>query len=647
MRAGLVAVFVGLFLVPIGFDAPADEQEAVTLPRQQRPEWLRRDGLVMAGNWEPLFFRVRRGARGNTPAELAVPAGYKGYTPTEAQRNAYLAEHSPEMIARLKELGVNFAMIHGYKGAGLAAERQSMAEAAEFAQRYREAGMRVGIYVDSATFFPELLLPEVPQAEQWALRDADGKPQTYGGSASYRWRLNRNHPEAHAYILEVLRAAIRDIQPDLIHFDNYLKGPAWDANSVERFRDYLRTTFTDEELKAAGITDLANVQPPDNRADGLLRRAWLEFTCWSLADSYRARTVFARSLRPDILMECNPHSVMPAINPPVDHLRLIAGGEAFWDEGRWTAHSPGKLHTRIRSYKVARLMENMCFAYNTTPLELAEAMAFNLDCLGCVCYYEYGYIRNRPWVSEGVLPESQPYIRFFHQRRELLRDADVVADVAVLRSFPSQVFGGRSCADLTGRVEQLLIENRVPFQIIGRQHLSDLRRWPALVLAGCAAMSDRDAAAIRKYVEAGGKACIIGPAATHDEWMRPRSRAALEDLPPAQLVRVDEKADLLEAMLRTCEGATLRMPGAPEGLCAELTDQPGRRLVHIVNYRGEPLSEVAVELRLPLACKAVRVRLAGPDHSEDAELPFQAEEGAVKFRVPKLDVYEIAVVEVK
>jgi len=647
MRAGLVALLATMFGIPVAVALAADQLGPTTLPRPQRPEWVRRDGIVMAGDWEPLFFRVRRGNRGNTPKELAVPSGYKGYTPTDAQRAAYLAEHSPEMIARLKDLGVNFAMIHGYKGAGLAAERQSMVEAAEFARRYHQAGMHVGIYVDSATFFPELLLPEVPHADHWPLRDADGKPQTYGGSASYRWRLNRNHPEAHADILEVLRAAIQDIRPDLIHFDNYLKGPAYDTNSVERFRDYLRRTFTSEELRVAGVADLAGVQPPAERTDGLLRRAWLEFTTQSLADSYRARTVFARSLRSDILMECNPHSVMPAINPPVDHLRLVAGGEALWDEGRWTAYSPGKLHTRIRSYKVARLMENMCFAYNTTPLELAEAMAFNLDCLGCVCYYEYGIIRNRPWVSEGVLPESRPYIRFFHDRRELLRDAQVVADVAVLRSFPSQMFAGQSCAKLTGRVEQLLIENRVPFQIIGQQHLADLGRYRALVLAGCPALADQDVAAIRRYVGSGGRLCIIGPLATRDAWMRPRPNPALDDLPAAKLVRVDEKADLLEAVLQASGGASLRMRSAPEGLCAELTDQPGRRLVHLVSYRGQPLGEVAVELRLPESRKAVRVRLAGPEHSEDVELPFQAEGAGVKFRVPKLNVYEIAVVEAR
>ncbi|MHC4464610.1 MAG: hypothetical protein ACYS30_24740, partial [Planctomycetota bacterium] len=42
--------------------------EPLTLPLDQRPNWLQRDGIVMAGSWEPLLFRVRRdGSDGYTP----------------------------------------------------------------------------------------------------------------------------------------------------------------------------------------------------------------------------------------------------------------------------------------------------------------------------------------------------------------------------------------------------------------------------------------------------------------------------------------------------------------------------------------------------------------------------------------------------
>ena len=55
--------------------------ETLTLPIEKRPEWIRRDGIVMAGSWEPLLFRVRRN-------------GNETYVPTPEQLEAYKREHS-------------------------------------------------------------------------------------------------------------------------------------------------------------------------------------------------------------------------------------------------------------------------------------------------------------------------------------------------------------------------------------------------------------------------------------------------------------------------------------------------------------------------------------------------------------------------
>src|SRR5262249_34889719 len=145
----------------------------------------------------------------------------------------------------------------------------------------------------------------------------------------------------------------------------------------------------------------------------------------------------------------------------------------------------GVLRTRIRTYKVGRALDNLAFAYTTTPLEAAEAMAFNLDCLGCVCWFEYGNMVARPGSSRPVSSDLPPYIRFYTNRRDLFRQARAVADVAVLRNFASEVYGEPKWAKLTGDVEQALIEHRIPFQIIYDQQLSHLHRYRALVLAGC------------------------------------------------------------------------------------------------------------------------------------------------------------------
>lgn len=605
--------------------------EPLTLPVDERPKWVRQEGIVMAGSWEPLLFRVRRD-------------GSEGYTPTPEQRDAYIREHSSEMVVELKNLGVNFVMMHCYKGFGLEAEHESMADAVRFSKLCHDAGLRVGVYNYSGAFGWELLFKEVPEAKDWVVLDQNGEPKTYSKAATYRYYWNRNHPDAQAFYRNLVRFAVDEIKTDLVHFDNYAIGPGKDANSVQRFRDYLRETFTPEQHEQMGIRDLDTIQPPMTAEPrNLLRYAWLEFSCKSLADSYHEMSRYARGLRKDILVECNPGGVGDRIRPPIDHGRLLQGGEAFWDEGRPPGYQNGQLQTRIRTYKVARRMNNMAFVYTTTPLEMAESMAFNLDCLGCICWFEYGRLVAKPGSDAPVSKDLAPFIRFFHTRRDLFRNATVVADIAVLRSFPSQVFADPKHARLTARVEQTLIENRMPFQIIYDHQLNDLKRYRCLVLAGCIALSNRQITQIERYVESGGRLCTIGLAGTHTARMFPRKKQVFTNIPSESLIRITEQDDFIAAIRKACGDEISLSIEAPKGLCAEITEQSGRRLVHLVNYRSDgPVENIKITLHIPPGKRVRNIALAGPLRKNDAVLAFEERNSFVEFTVPTVHIYEIA-----
>lgn len=771
-----MSLWIPVSLSLVGWGAEGD---VLTLPPAQRPRWVQEDGIVMAGSWEALPIRARI-------------FGPHPYAPTREQQADYEAEHSPEMIERLKRLGVNFVMIHCYRGAGLATERQSMADAARFAKRYREAGLRVGVYNNSGTLFWDRFFEETPQAKDWLVLSADGKPIPYGPQ-TFRYYWNRNHPDAQAHFKSIVRFAVEEVKADLIHFDNYSVGPGYDAYSRQLFRDYLRRSFTPAQLADLKVSSLDVAEPPRADSPELLKRAWQDFSCWAVAESYRDMNRYARSLRKDVLVELNANGIGSRIHPPLDHGQLLTGGEAFWDESGKNGYRGGQLSSRIRTYKVGRRMDNITFAYTTTPLEMAESMAFNRDCLGCICWYEYAKVVDRPYSAQAMSPDLAPFIRFYHRRGDLLRCAEVVADVAVLRSFPSQVFADAKHAQATYRVEQTLIENGVPFQIIFDRHLADLGRYRTLVLAGCPAMADDHVDAVRRYVGRGGKLSIFGPAATHDRWLKPRARPALDDLPAAAVVRAEENAGILPTVRRSCGGefslaiAVKRPPsdsalpllaigdrvysdrdyvfrkvpkeliGLPRipfsvedarvdsslrfrarvpvrvyvgfaktgfssawldpqsgwqlyrargldstivqigqgmdihfrdfdagmvrlfggkrgtyvllgiqarspcpageafveasadasfsGLCAELTEQPHRRLVHLVNYReGSAVRDVSVSLRVPTGRRVSGVTLASPEHADDLPLPHEQRGDRVGFTVPKVGVYEIAVV---
>jgi len=125
--------------------------------------WLREEGIVMAGSWEPLLFRVRRDGR-------------QGYEANAEERRAYAEEHSPEMVKKLKSLASNFVMMHAYKGFGLEAESESLRDAKAFAALCRSEGIRVGCYTFSGTIGWELFLKEKPEAKDWVVKDHEGKP---------------------------------------------------------------------------------------------------------------------------------------------------------------------------------------------------------------------------------------------------------------------------------------------------------------------------------------------------------------------------------------------------------------------------------------------------------------------------------------
>jgi hypothetical protein len=207
------------------------------------------------------------------------------------------------------------------------------------------------------------------------------------------------------------------------------------------------------------------------------------------------------------------------------------------------------------------------------------------------------------------------------------------------------VFANSNYAKLTYQVEQALIENRICFQIIYDHHLSDLNRYRALVLAGCIALSDRQIEQIRQYIKSGGRVCIIGPVATHDEWMLPREKPALDNLPANSVVRIGENDDILGAVGRACANKLSLSLQAEPGLCSELTEQPGRRLVHLVSYRADdPIKNITINLRLPAKRHVKSVTLAGPERQQDIKLSFKEQAGVVTFTVPQVSIYEIAVV---
>jgi hypothetical protein len=560
-----------------------------------RPGWMDKPGIVMAGDWEEPSFRGRR-------------AGRLDFTLPPEKLAGYQREHSREMVAKLKDLGVNFLMIHCYKGAGLQTEQQGMEDARQLAELAHKAGLRVGAYVGGTMLYERLFLEE-PRAPQWQAFGPRGAPIFYSDTQQFRYAAVRNHPEFIQYLQKPTRYAIEMMRSDLIHFDNFGLGAAsYDPFSKSQFRAF---------LNASGKPD---AEPPGETKDHAnpLVRDWCDYKCQALADHFASMSRFIRSLNPRCAVECNPGGVgcEGRATVGIDFPQLLPLGNAFWDES-YGADSPhakpvGIRSSRIRTLKVARLFGNSAFVYTDTPLDAAECMAFNLNCLGCVAWFEWGETislhENRP-----VLPQMKDYIRFFARHQDLYRDSGTVADVAVLRTFADQNYGPRRYCS----VEQALIESHAAWRIIFDEHLNALDQYRVVITPDNEWLTSGQQQILAEFQTRGGQ---VIPAA---EVARP------SDLPAA----LRDKFRILV--------------DAPPSVAIELCQQqhPRRVLVHLVNY--DPAAALkGLPIRLRLKTPGPKsARILSPDRAGSSSLPAENQGGLWACTLPELKTYAVIVIK--
>ncbi len=671
------------------------------------PAWLDH-GIVFVGNWEPLVFRRRHGS--NLPVDL---------------KQQYLREHTEATVVALKRAGVNMILTHFYK-TGLQSEADDVELAKKLGVLCHKHGMKLGTYI-GGTMFAETLLRDVPEAKNWVRYDEHGEPVRYG-SQTYRYRPDFNHPGYVDYMKRVIRVAVEDVKTDLIHFDNFaLMAPPATGNTPEinrRFRVFLTGKYSPEQLKQRlGFSDVSVVTVPT--WDGIARPSaiapigdplieeWIDFRCWDMADYYNKLADYIRQLNPKVIVEINPHGIFGtnrAFLNAIHHARLVPHGSVFWSEEPNEAQvtSEGILISKIRSFKLARRLGQMMFSYtgpqranpatHSYRLLMAEAMAFNRNCLGDV---------GSP-LSGPLLPEdAKRYIRFYRDHNELFSSAKVVADIAVLRSFPSLAYNSIGPHLETTLLEQLLIQYKIPFTYVFDSDLGDLSRFRAVILADQESLSDKAVDQLREYVRNGGGLVATGHTSLYNDWRRRRADYGLADVlgvhwangrgianqflyyrspsqtPPAEkrgrfgqgctayvaavlpahpipdisrmgasgfrhdYWRLPKNSDQLIAAIRYAVGApfSVEFGAAPLTTVMELTDKRdgSRRLLHWVNYQlGAPAAGTPVTVVVPEGKRVDGVELFSPDRGATS-LKFTAAHGRVRFSLPPLKVYEIAV----
>ena len=647
------------------------------------PAWWDQ-GVVFVGNWEPLVFRLRNG--GNVPVDIL---------------ERYQREHTEETVLKLKEAGVNMILTHFYK-TGLDSEKEDVELTKQLSALCHKHGLKLGTYI-GGTIFAETLLRDIPEARQWVRYDEHGDAVRYG-EQTYRYRPDFNHPGYVEHMKRVARVAVEEVKTDFIHFDNHaLIAPPWTGNTPEinrRFRAFLNKKYSPEQRKDRfGFSDLSAVTVPTWH--GMARPAamapitdpliqeWVDFRCADLADYYGKLAAYIRQLNPNVLVELNPHGIFGtnrAFLHGIDHARLVPHGSVFWSEEPNEAQvdENGVLVSKIRSFKLARTLDQTLFIY-TGPqragpsrgawrLLMAESMAFNRNCLGDL---------GSPLME--VTPEMKRYIRFYLDNNRHYASTRVMADVAILRSFPSMAFNSLGPHLETTLMEQLLIQYKIPFDIIFDQNLADLGKYRAVILANQESLSDRAVEQIRQYVRGGGGLVATGQTSRYNDWRRTRSEYGLAELlnirrgafgqgrvawlpevTPAQPIRelatlgaagfgrtywrLPKNSEQLVAAIRYAAGApfSVEFTNAPLTTVMELTEKKdaSERVLHWLNYKlGSPVQPVSVTVAIPTGRKVSAVQLLSPDQTKSDRAPFTVEGDRIRFTLPSLEVYNVAIVQ--
>jgi hypothetical protein len=436
---------------------------------------------------------------------------------------------------------------------------------------------------------------------------------------------------------------------------------------------------------------------------------WTCYRCEKLAQIHHRLSRHIRALNPEVAVEVN--TLMPVTHnhyfrDGLDLALIAPENDCMWTED---GHHPqltedGVLISRVREFKIGRTLGNIIFSYHrgTDPADLkrclGQALAFNAQTIGMVGGMPVGEERWRAAPGGPGLPASgwpTPYevkkqwIRFRKEHAEHYLDTESVGGVALLRGRDSLAYSMTQPHHHALLWEQVLLQSGVPFDIIFDQQLADLSKYQVLVLPGTECVSEDMMRRVRAFVEAGGGLVASGEASARDEWKRRRPDLGLRDvlgpkagpggdswyatrhqygegraayLPellteedisrwhglPASAWKLPKNVHALrQAVLWAANDRLPIMLEAPETVVAEFLTQPGKYLVHLVNFDlARTRHDLQLHLRPPKGTRARSVVALDPDQKRPEKLRAVRAAGQTTITIPSLDVYKLVVVHI-
>lgn len=527
--------------------------------------------------------------------------------------------------------------------------------------------------------WPEALLGPKPHPQLIELlqRNADGTPVQVSRYENAQLTLCLSSPHARKMLKAMLKCAVDHGVDGVMTNYNYHFGCAC-PHCQTAFKGWLRNRLTPDEIRdKLGIDRLddhvfqtipAHIPGyPDPTKAGELD--WLAMR-WG-AEHFKAMfddifLDYGRSLRKDLIVAQWNHLSHVSIKEERMFLPLrlwgrgedyfwYSGGAAFvgknlnlsedkagdaWLSCLYVRELAGGRPFVMGKYDGIRLAASMAEGYATGGMGMGRYMRFE---------HPAGF---------DVLSR---YTNFMHKHRDLYREARPYADAALV--LPRQsVWNRRPAAlDVFRDLGQALVDRQVLLDVVADENLTPerLANYPAVIVPNAVALSDGQHAALRGFASNGGLLLQRGDTGTLDESGNPRADSSIKNAVTITDETTKAAADSIKSHLKR-RGASLI--ASPWTVRATAYRQPGRVVLHLVNYdrdetpnkqlkgpeleRPKPVEAVRVDLRLPQARPVTSVKLHTPDEARPLTLDFQqADKGRVSFRIPRLIVYGVVVID--
>jgi len=521
--------------------------------KREKPEWVRKEGFIFVGAWESLMWDRRAGAACHNLDEVWDFA------------------HSEEFVRDLKELGCNSLIVHFDYRFGKHSQKEDWARTKELIKLCRKYGLRVGTYFRPDLIFPEALVGEERQILKYVQRDPWGREQSV--TSPHMKLLCFHHPEVVKHFEEMISIAIRDLKADIMHFDGLIFGGREPDKACrcdkckEDFREFLKERYRkkpDVAKKRLGFAIFDNIEPPYDYPNltfpagpvtDPLWQEWIEFRCFWTAKLARHFARYVHSLNPDVAVEVN-YSVAVRENMAAcignDFPTVAKYFDGLWSEDAYRPEvlPSGELISRIRQCKMARRCDAFVFTYMEGPDDrsvlrnMAHVAAFNGGTIASL-----GFVPRMPWDYRKQFQAKKAFVKWLRKNWQYYLDTEVVADIAVWRSERSSAFGSDLVNAAAMRMEQLLIEERIPFTIVFDEWLESCGPERILVLPNVECLTDPQAQAIERFVKNGGGLFIGQESSLYDGWRRRRDDFLLRNVMGPEASRDAEfKAGIFRAI---------------------------------------------------------------------------------------------------